>query len=601
MKEPRINLNDKRTFQGAKKADWKYTLKNLWHYLKPYSPLFAIVFIGNLVSVALSLIGPYLCGLAIGEIKLDGTTDFEKIGYLCVWLAAVYVLSEIINYLSTIGMAYVARRMTNKMRDDLFSHLVKLPVGYFDSRQAGDIISVLSYDIDTVGASLANDIIMVLKSVVQIVGSLVMMLIIAAPLVLIFAVTIPISLVLTKIITQRVQPLFRNRSRKLGELNGFVEELLTGQKTTKAYNRESEIIEIFEQKNTDAVEAYTKAEYLGTISGPSVGFINNLSLTLISVFGSIMYAFGTGGVGIEQISSFVLYSRKFSGPINEIANVLGEFQSAIAAAERVFRVLDEDVEKADTEGAEVLENVRGEVKIQNVNFGYIDGTPILKNFSLTAERGSVTAIVGHTGAGKTTVINLLMRFYDVKDGTITIDGKDIYSVTRDSLRRSFTMVLQDAWLFAGTVYENIAYGKEGATREEVEEVCKKAKIHSFIVRLPQGYDTVLSDNAANISKGQKQLLTIARAMLMDSSMLILDEATSNVDTRTEQIIQSAMQNLMKGRTCFVIAHRLSTVKNADRILVMDAGNVVEQGTHESLLAQNGKYAKLYNAQFIASS
>ncbi len=600
MKEPRMNIKDNRTFQGAKKADWKYTLKNLWRYLKPHWFLFAVVFIGNIISVALSLIGPYLCGLAIGEIKLDGTTDFGRIGFLCVLLAVVYVVSEVINYLSTIGMAYVARKMTNSMRRDLFRRLVKLPVGYFDSRQAGDIISVLSYDVDTVGASLANDIIMVLKSVVQIVGSLVMMLIIAAPLVLIFAVTIPISLVVTRIITKRVQPLYRKRSRKLGELNGFVEELLTGQKTTKAYNREDEIIEKFEQKNVEAVEAYTRAEYLGTVSGPSVGFVNNLSLTLISVFGSLMYAFGVGGVGISQISSFVLYSRKFSGPINEIANVLGEFQSAIAAAERVFRVIDEQEEKADAEGAQKLENVRGEVKISGVNFGYVEGTPVLKNFSLTAERGSVTAIVGHTGAGKTTVINLLMRFYDVGEGSIIIDGKDIYSVTRESLRRSFTMVLQDAWLFAGTVYENIAYGKEGATREEVEEVCKKAKIHSFITRLPQGYDTVLSDNASNISKGQKQLLTIARAMLMDSSMLILDEATSNVDTRTEQIIQGAMQNLMKGRTCFVIAHRLSTVRNADRILVMDGGNVVEQGTHDSLLAQNGKYAELYNAQFIAT-
>lgn len=600
MKEPRMNINDIRTFKGAKKADWKYTLKHLWYYLRPHWFMFAVVFLGNLLSVALSLIGPYLCGLAIGEIKLDGTTDFERIGFLCIMLAVVYVASEVINYLSTIGMAYVARKMTNSMRRDMFRRLVKLPVSYFDSRQAGDIISVLSYDIDTVGASLADDIIMVLKSVVQIVGSLVMMLIIAAPLVLIFVVTIPISLVMTRIITKRVQPLYRKRSQKLGELNGFVEEILTGQKTTKAYNREDEITGMFEQKNQDAVEAYTRSEYLGTVSGPSVGFVNNLSLTLISVFGSLMYAFGTGGVGISQISSFVLYSRKFSGPINEIANVLGEFQSAIAAAERVFRVIDEDEEKADDKDAETLENARGDVKISNVNFGYLKDTPVLKDFSLTAERGSVTAIVGHTGAGKTTVINLLMRFYDIQDGSITIDGKDIYSVTRESLRRSFTMVLQDAWLFAGTVYENIAYGKEGATRGEVEEVCKKAKIHSFITRLPQGYDTVLSDNASNISKGQKQLLTIARAMLMDSSMLILDEATSNVDTRTEQIIQGAMQNLMKGRTCFVIAHRLSTVRNADRILVMDAGNVVEQGTHESLLAQKGKYAELYNAQFIAT-
>lgn len=596
MKEPRVNLSDRRTFAN-KKVNVKYTLKRLLSYLKPSLPLFAVVFVGNLLSVLLSLLGPYLCGLAVGEIKADGITDFNKIIYYCVILAAVYIASELINYATTVGMAYVARKMTGKMRADLFKKLVHLPVGYFDARQAGDVISVLSYDIDTVGTSLANDVVLVLKSAVLIVGSLTMMLVIAAPLVLVFAVTIPLSLIITKIITKKVQPLYRKRSAKLGELNGFAEEVLSGQKTTKAYGREREILNRFQQKNEQAAQAYTTAEYYGTVSGPCVNLINNLSLTLISVLGALMYAFGWGGIGISQISSFVLYSRKFSGPINEIANVIGEFQSSVAAAERVFTVLEEKEEELFAEGALSLDCVKGDVDIKNVDFGYIAGKPVLKNFSLSAGRGDVVAIVGRTGAGKTTVINLLMRFYDADAGVITIDGHDVKDVTRASLRGAFTMVLQDTWLFAGTVYENLAYGAENATRERVEEVCKKAKIHSFITRLPQGYDTYLSDNAVNISKGQKQLLTIARAMLSPSPMLILDEATSNVDTRTEQIIQSAMTELMKGKTCFVIAHRLSTIKNADNILVMDGGNVIEQGTHGRLMALNGAYRKLYDSQF----
>ena len=482
------------------------------------------------------------------------------------------------------------------MRADLFKRLVNLPVGYFDTRQAGDVISVLSYDIDTVGASLANDVILVLKSAVLVVGSLAMMLVIAAPLVLVFAVTIPLSLILTRVLAKKVQPLYRRRSAELGALNGFAEEVLSGQKTTKAYNREAEILCRFEEKNQSANKAYTSAEYYGTISGPCVNLINNLSLTLISVLGALMFAFGWGGVGIRQISSFVLYSRKFSGPINEIANVIGEFQSSVAAAERVFKVLDEEEEQLRAEGAEELTDVRGEVELKNVSFGYVEGKPVLKNFSLKAESGDIIAIVGKTGAGKTTVINLLMRFYDADAGEILIDGRDIRTLTRSSLRGAYTMVLQDTWLFAGSVYENLAYGAENVTREQVEEVCKKARIHSFIARLPQGYDTYLADNAVNISKGQKQLLTIARAMLSPAPVLILDEATSNVDTRTERIIQAAMTELMRGKTCFVIAHRLSTIEHADKIIVMENGNAVEQGTHAQLMAKEGAYFRLYTSQ-----
>ncbi|MGN0804572.1 MAG: ABC transporter ATP-binding protein [Candidatus Coproplasma sp.] len=596
MREPRVHVSDTRRF-AQKKVDKKYVIGRLANYLKPYIFPFVLIFLGNIISVGLSLIGPYLCGLAVAEIKVDGTTDFAKIGYLCIILLCVYIASEVVNYLDTIGMSYIARKMTKKMRGDLFKRLINLPVGYFDSRQAGDVISVLSYDVDTVGASLANDVILILKSIVQIIGALVMMLIVAAPLVLIFAVTVPLTFLTTAYLTKKVQPQFRKRSAKLGELNGFGEELLSGQKTTKAYGREEEVCALFAEKNASATEAYTKAEFYGTLSGPSVNFINNLSLALISVIGALSYAFGWFGIGLSQISSFVLYSRKFSGPINEIANVIGEFQSAIAAAERVFRVLDEKEEVLDDPALKELEKVEGKVEFKNVSFGYIPERKVIKDLSFTAEKGDVIAIVGHTGAGKTTIINLLMRFYGVQEGSILIDGTPIDKVKLSSLRKAFSMVLQDTWLFAGSVYENVAYGSDGATKEDVERVCRSAHIHSFIERLPQGYDTCLTDNASNISKGQKQLLTVARAMLSKAPILILDEATSNVDTRTEQLIQDAMTSLMKGKTCFVIAHRLSTIKNADKILVIDNGNVVEQGTHEKLLESKGYYYRLYRSQF----
>lgn len=602
MKAPRMHLSDTRE-QGKRKIDTKYVLVNLFRYSKPVLLAFVVLFLVSVAASALSLIGPWLSGEAIDLIKTDGTTDMNAIFFYCALLAGVYVLSGVLSYLSAAGMAYVAKRVACKMREDAFSRLVSLPVSYFDSRQAGDIISVLSYDVDTVGESIASDVSLVINSVVMIVGSFIMMLIIAPLLVLIFVVTIPLSVLITRFIAKKVQPLFRKRSAKLGELNGFVEEMIAGQKTTKTYCCEEHVLDLFEEKNREAVEAYSKAEYLSTMTGPTNTFMNNLALTLISVFGALVYMFSIGGVTVGQISSFVLYSRKFSGPINEIANVFGEFQSAIAAAERVFRVLDEPEECAVSRGPELGERglnaayVEGNVDFSHVAFSYVKGREVIHDFSLSAKKGQLIAIVGRTGAGKTTIINLLMRFYDPDSGSIKIDGADIACVPRADVRKCFTMVLQDTWLFAGTVYENIAYGKEGATREEVERVCRAAKIHSFITRLPQGYDTMLSDNAANISKGQKQLLTIARAMLLDSPMLILDEATSNVDTRTEHIIQQAMTGLMQGRTCFVIAHRLSTIRHADKILVMEGGDVVEQGTHDELISAKGMYYNLYKSQF----
>ena len=384
-------------------------------------------------------------------------------------------------------------------------------------------------------------------------------------------------------------------SGKLGALNGFVEEMLSGQKTIRAYGREEAVLEKFDEKNTEAVDAYTVAEANGTVTGPCVNFINNVSLAMVCLLGSMLFL--QGKLGLGDLSSFVQYSRKFSGPINEVANIIAELQSAFAAAERVFSLIDAEPEAPDAVGAKELTKVRGDVELRHVDFGYEPGKPIIQDLSFHAKPGSLTAIVGPTGAGKTTIINLLMRFYDVDAGEILLDGQDIRALTRDSLRRAYTMVLQDTWLFHGTIFDNIAYGKPGATMEEVVAAAKAAHIHGYISRLPKGYDTILSDNGSSISKGQKQLLTIARAMLLDAHMLILDEATSNVDTRTEEKIQRSYRSLMAGKTCFVIAHRLSTIRSADHILVLNGGQVVEQGTHESLMAQKGFYYDLYQAQF----
>ncbi len=499
------------------------------------------------------------------------------------------------SYVLSIIMIKLSRSVVYRMRRDVFDRLTRLPVSFFDRHQTGEIISIISYDIDTINASLSTDLLHIATSLITVVGSLVMMLTICPPLVLVFTVTIPASILFTRYMSKRVRPLYRKRSIKLGELNGYIEEITSGLKTIKAYNREDVMINRFDEHNLDAVDAYFETEYYGSVTGPSVNFINNISLALVSVFGSLLYL--AGGISLGDISSFVLYSRKFSGPINEFANIISELQSAFAAAERVFRLMDELPEPEDAPDALTLTDVRGDVRFDHVTFGYENGKTILRDLNFTADSGKLIAIVGPTGAGKTTIINLLMRFYDINEGSITVDGHDIRDVTRASLRRAYTMVLQDTWLFHGTIFENIAYGKDGATLAEVEAAAKAAKIDGYIKRLPNGYNTVLSDNGVNISKGQKQLLTIARAMLIDSKMLILDEATSNVDTQTERKIQAAMRSMMQGKTCFVIAHRLSTIRDADLILVMRDGQIVETGTHDSLIAANGFYASLYRSQF----
>lgn len=582
-------------YTKEKPRDRRYVLIRLWSYLYRYKWLLFLALFLTIVSNLLGLIGPMLSGYAIDAIHGPNDVDFPKVFFYAGLMILFYAVSSLLMYILTRITIRFSQRIIYQMRKDVFHTLMDLPVGYFDKTQTGDIVSRISYDIDTVNASLSNDLLQICTSVITVIGSLIMMLLIAPLLVSVFAITIPASIFLTRYMTRKVRPLFRKRSAKLGELNGYSEEIISGQKTIKAYHQEETMIGRFDVKNTEAVDAYYNADYYGSMTGPSVNFINNLSLSLVSVLGAILYLFQS--ISLGNLSSFVLYSRKFSGPINEAANILSELQSATAAAERVFRLIDEAPEPADAPDAIELKDVQGDVRMDHVQFGYLDGQPVIHDLSFHAAPGSLTAIVGPTGAGKTTLINLLMRFYDPWSGSITVDGKEISKLTRSSLRRAYTMVLQDTWLFTGTIYENISYGKEDATMEDVVNACKAAHIHEAIMQMPHGYDTVLTGDGSGLSKGQKQMLTIARAMLLDSKMLILDEATSNVDTQTEEKIQQAMYALMEGKTCFVIAHRLSTIQNADHILVVHGGDIVEQGNHETLLRQGGLYAKLYYSQF----
>ena len=589
---------DRRQFE-KRKVPVKKLLKRLWQYIGKHRRLVILALFLSIASSVLGLIGPKLSGNAINAIVGKGNVKFPIVYKCAIWMLVCYIGSTALSYILHMVMLRLSRSVSRQMRQDVFENLTKLPVSYFDRYQTGDIISTVTYDIDTVNQSLSNDLLQIITSFITISVALGMMLSIAPLLVSVFLFTIPVTYFFTKWITKRVRPLFSKRSRKLGELNGFCEEMLQGQKTVKAYGQEAAVLEKFDEKNTEAVNAYSKAEADGTITGPSVNLINNISMALISTFGALLFL--KGGVQLGDLSSFIQYSRRFSGPITEIANIISELQSAFAAAERVFRLIDAKPETEDVSYAQELTQVQGDVRLENVDFSYIPGQPIIQGLNLHAKPGSLTAIVGPTGAGKTTIINLLMRFYDVDAGHIYVDGKDIRQLTRASLRKAYSMVLQDTWLFHGTIYDNIAYGKPNTTMEEVVAAAKAAHIHGYISRLPQGYNTVLSDNGTSISKGQKQLLTIARAMLLDAHMLILDEATSNVDTRTEQRIQAAMRTLMENKTCFVIAHRLSTIRAADNILVLDGGQVVEQGTHESLMAQKGFYCKLYQSQFDSVS
>ena len=576
----------------SKKAAFFRLLK----YFSQYKRLVAAALFFAVVGNVLALVAPVLSANAINAIDTkSGVVDMDAVLFYCIAMAVCYVLSSAFTYALTFTMTKLSRNISRKMREEVFDKLLSLPVSFFDKRLAGDVINRLIYDIDTVNASLSNDIVQISTGVITIVGSLMSMLLLSPLLSCVFVVIIPLTVLVTVQRSRVMRPLFRKRSGKLGELNGYSEEMLSGIRTIKGYGREEEISARYEERNRISAGAYYDADYYGSKVGPTVNFINNLSTVFISVLGG--WLFLQGKMQLGYVSAFLQYSRKFTGPINEFANIISEIQSALAAAERLFGILDETPEQDAPQTLPAPQGVQGRVEFSNVTFGYEPEKPILKGVSFSAKAGSTVAIVGPTGAGKTTIVNLLMRFYDADKGEILLDGVETRRYTRSDLRAQFTMVLQDTWLFEGTVRENIAYGADGVTQEEIERAARAAGVHDFILSLPQGYDTRITDGGSSLSKGQKQLLTIARAMVSRARILILDEATSNVDTRTEILVQAATQKLMQGKTCFVIAHRLSTIVGADLILVVRGGNIVESGTHTSLLEQGGFYASLYGAQF----
>ncbi len=577
----------------------KGTLLRVLKYLSKYKGLLIFAIIITIIYNLLALVTPLLSGRLLDYLKDRVDNNFD-IDYVVVWqyiitLISIFTLLFVLTYIGNLIITRVSKKIVATLRHDSFDSLSRIPVSYFDHNQIGDIISIMSYDIDTVSTSLSNDVVTIFSSFIQITGSLILMIIISWKLCLVFAITLPISVLFSRIMLKKLHPLFRARSNKLGIMNGYSEEIITGIKTIKSYSKEDYTLEKYKVVNKDAADAMYKADYHGCVMGPTMNFINQFTTALICVVGALLCIYE--GFTYGYISAFTQYSKKFAGPINEMANIATDIGSALAAAERVFALIDEAPENVnDNKDAKEIITTEGKIKFDHVKFGYTD-TPVLKDFSLDVLSGKKIAIVGKTGAGKTTIINILMRFYDINSGKITLDDIDTKDITRSSLRHQFAMVLQDTWLFEGTVYENLAYGNPNVTQDDVIEACKKAHIHSFIMQLPNGYSTILKENGGNISKGQKQLLTIARAMLLKSSILILDEATSNVDTKTEMDIGDAMNKLMEGKTSFIIAHRLSTIKNADTILLLSNGDVIEMGSHNELMAKQGQYYNLFISQY----
>lgn len=584
--------------QTPKAKDAKKTLKRLWYYLSYYKGRLILGLVLTLIANALSLVGPYLTGQMIGAMEITETqtaVDFDKVFLFAGLMVVFYLTSAVLNYFLSLAMVKIAQSVVYKLRNDLFDKMTKVSVDFFDNTQTGDIISRMSYDIDSISTSLAADLMNLITSAITLVVSFIMMLIISPYLILIFIVTIPVSFVITRILSKIIKRKIRARNQQLGSLNGYAEEMISAQKTIQSYVQEESIYQQFEKHNEVTAEKSYEAGRYFTIVGPLMNFINNLSEILVGTAGAILKVFGY--VSLAQLASFMLYSRKFSGPINQMSNLTADIQSALAAAERIFYVLDEKDEDIDLIDAKAEGIDDAIIEFKDVSFSYDKKHPILQNVSFKALKGQTIAIVGHTGAGKTTLVNLLMRFYSIDSGAILVDDQDIKAYQRKYFRSNFSMVLQDTWLFKGTIFENIKYGISDASLEDVMAAAKSARIASYIEKLPEGYQTVITDDGVNISKGQKQLLIIARAMLSKSKILILDEATSNVDTYTEVLIRDAMNELMKDKTTFVIAHRLSTIKNADLILLMEHGNVIEQGTHEILIEKKEKYYELFMSQF----
>ena len=592
---------------AAEKAkDFKGTLKRLMKYLKPFRPQLILVLVFAICGTAASIAGPKILGKATTELftglmmKIQGVPgaaiDFGKIAIILGWLIGLYIISSIFIYLNQFVMAGVAQRTAYNMRTDINAKLSRLPLKFFDSRAHGDVLSRVTNDMDNIASTLQQSLVQLITSLVTMIGIIIMMLTISPWLTLITLVTLPISVIATKMIATRSQKQFIKQQRTLGQLNGHIEEMYTGHKVVKAFGKEKDSINEFEQINDELYDAGWKAQFISGIIMPVMSFINNIGYVIVTVAGGIFVTRGT--IAIGDVQAFIQYSRQFTQPIAQTANIANIIQSTIASAERVFEILDEEEEVSDPADPVVLEEPRGDVNVEHVQFGYRENDILMKDMNLEVRQGHTIAIVGPTGAGKTTLVNLLMRFYEVNEGRITVDGVDIKEMRRGDLRMIFGMVLQDTWLFNGTIRDNIAYGKDGATEDEIIAAAKAAHADHFIRTLPDGYDTVLNEEASNISQGQKQLLTIARAILADPAVLILDEATSSVDTRTESYIQHAMLEMMKVRTSFVIAHRLSTIRDADTILVMNEGDIIETGNHEELMAAKGFYADLYNSQFL---
>lgn len=563
-------------------------IRRLWGYLKRQRAALAGVIALVLLGLALSLAGPYLIGTAIDRyISLN---DPEGLLRLCGLLLAVYIGGSAVSWLQTYVMSGIAGRTVWELRRDLFGHMQELPVRFFDKTPHGELMSRTTNDIDNVSNTLNQSLLQLITSVVTLLGSLTMMLLLNGWLTLVALVIIPLVTAVARQIGKRTKSQFKEQQRHLGALNGFIEETISGQKVVKIYNREELAAQQFQEINARLRQAGTRAQIFSGMMGPFMNLLNHTSFILLAVAGGWMAYNGWTTIGV--IVSFLNYSKQFSGPVNELANQYNMIQSGVAGAERVFEILDTETEFGTTGGRMPQEAIRGEVEFDRVTFGYGD-TPVLRNVSFAAKPGQVVALVGPTGSGKTTIMNLLTRFYDISEGAIRIDGKDIREWDKNSLRSRLGMVLQDAHLFSGTIRDNIRYGRLDATEEEIQSAAKLANADGFIRKLPQGYDTPLSAEGGNLSHGQRQLLTIARAILSDPSILILDEATSSVDTRTEMHIQAAMKTLMQGRTSFVIAHRLSTIQEADLILVVRGGEIVERGTHEQLLAQRGLYAGMH--------
>lgn len=588
---------------GQKAKDFKGTLKRLLTYLKPRRNRLISVFLAAIMSTIFMIVGPKIMGNAITELfegaygKFQGipgaAINFDEIGQILLLLAGLYAFSSLFSYVQQYIMSSVAQDTVYDLREDVNKKLEKLPLKYFEGRPNGETLSRMTNDIDTIGSTLQQSLTQFITSIVTIVGIIIMMLSISPLLTLISIISLPLSIFAIRPILKRSQKHFADQQRKLGQLNGHIEEIYTGHQVVKAFGYEKKASAQFTEVNEELYKAGSKAQFISGIIMPVMFFIGNLSYVLISVVGGILVT--QRSISIGDIQAFITYSKQFTQPITQTANIANIIQSTVAAAERVFELLDEEEEMKEQTTVNI-KRANGAVSFEHVDFGYGEEM-LIEDMNIDVLPGQTIAIVGPTGAGKTTMINLLMRFYELNGGKLTIDGLDTRNMSRNDLRKNFGMVLQDTWLFNGTIKENIAYGKNGATDEEIFAAARTAHADHFIRTLPDGYETILNEEASNISQGQKQLLTIARAVLADPPIMILDEATSSVDTRTEVFIQKAMNRLMEGRTSFVIAHRLSTIKDADLILVMEQGKVIEKGTHSDLLRENGFYAELYNSQF----